>query len=722
MRKAGHFALALVEALLKCVPVAAIPLIAIYPLVAVGQGREAMRALLEPGVVNISFFVFPVSLSYACILTLSFLFYLLDRWNYAADDGARAFCRIWVPSALALAVGLFWPVTVEIETHRSAIWDACAGLINGAGIPGVVLAAWWRTNPRLTYAQVWWFGGLGAALLGTWIFGFLLTFYLLCAVSLTVICALVRDDFRDSNPDYRPWGLMLHTTGLGFAGLFVAGVFVMARAAVPWRMFIGTPAIVVWGFAFIVALAYLVTVPLSLVSPLLVRVGWMALAVVLLIAPLNQEALRVVENSRSPGGAVERLAPANHFVNWLRARPEVAVAGEGRPYPVFFVSAQGGGVRAAYWTATLLAGLEERFPGFTEHLYAISGVSGGSVGAAVFDAMYVDLPARGAEGCAPLVAGGVGVRGLRPCTASLFGWDLLGPPLSGFLMNDLPFGFWRGSRRASDLEQGLEYAWYGTMMGRRFEEPFESLWRERPYGVPSLILNSTSADNGQRVVTSNLAAQPQITAGDAGVEELLGRPVRLSTAAFLSARFPVISPVAVFESGSGRRYRLVDGGYFNNSGVASLASLIEAVLPAAATGQFAGRIRPVVLVISSSGLVSRKAADSGPSKGAAAGSLLRALLEPVAVLQSTGDAHEATYLRQVTALVGGPENVAADLRPPEGTEDVALGWMLSAATRCRMDRMANTVMDSSQGAGVIARAMGKDAAAGSAATWTSCRE
>ena len=89
----GRFPLALFDALLKCAPVFIIQLCAIYPLVAVGQGREAMRALLDPALANVSWFLFPIALAYSCVLTASFLFFLLDRWNYPADDAARAFCR-----------------------------------------------------------------------------------------------------------------------------------------------------------------------------------------------------------------------------------------------------------------------------------------------------------------------------------------------------------------------------------------------------------------------------------------------------------------------------------------------------------------------------------------------------------------------------------------------------------------------------------------------------
>ena len=100
------FPIAVIEALLKCAPFFAIQFLAIYPLLAQGQGKEAMRRLLDPGPVNISLFLFPLALTYSCVLTWFFLFFLLKQWNYPADNKARAL-RIWIPSVLSLIIGFF---------------------------------------------------------------------------------------------------------------------------------------------------------------------------------------------------------------------------------------------------------------------------------------------------------------------------------------------------------------------------------------------------------------------------------------------------------------------------------------------------------------------------------------------------------------------------------------------------------------------------------------
>lgn len=57
---------------------------------------------------------------------------------------------------------------------------------------------------------------------------------------------------------------------------------------------------------------------------------------------------------------------------------------EDRVIPLVIVATAGGASRAAYWTGTVLAALQEGAPKFTDHLFAISSVSGGSLGAAAF--------------------------------------------------------------------------------------------------------------------------------------------------------------------------------------------------------------------------------------------------------------------------------------------------------------------------------------------------
>jgi hypothetical protein len=86
----------------------------------------------------------------------------------------------------------------------------------------------------------------------------------------------------------------------------------------------------------------------------------------------------------------ERPTVADAARAWYdQAKAAYAKAHGDGPVPMLIVATAGGGIRAAYWTATILERLEkdlETEGGVRPYLFAISGVSGGSVGAAAFEA------------------------------------------------------------------------------------------------------------------------------------------------------------------------------------------------------------------------------------------------------------------------------------------------------------------------------------------------
>jgi hypothetical protein len=75
------------------------------------------------------------------------------------------------------------------------------------------------------------------------------------------------------------------------------------------------------------------------------------------------------------------------FTQWLQQRGDLAYFADKRqPYPVYIIAAEGGGMAAGYHLAAFLAKLQETCPTFAQHIFAISSVSGGSLGAAQFAA------------------------------------------------------------------------------------------------------------------------------------------------------------------------------------------------------------------------------------------------------------------------------------------------------------------------------------------------
>ena len=89
--------------------------------------------------------------------------------------------------------------------------------------------------------------------------------------------------------------------------------------------------------------------------------------------------------------------PQMAFTAWLSGRGDLAhFESRQQPYPVFVVAARGGGLYAAEQAATFLSRMQDRCPTFSQHIFAISSVSGGSMGSAAF-AAYSERHVKNAE-------------------------------------------------------------------------------------------------------------------------------------------------------------------------------------------------------------------------------------------------------------------------------------------------------------------------------------
>ena len=310
----------------------------------------------------------------------------------------------------------------------------------------------------------------------------------------------------------------------------------------------------------------------------------------------------LVAHERNASAPVE-LVPA--FRSWLNARKDLDFyAKEDEPYPVFIVAAAGGGAYAAHYAAAFLARMQDSCPNFAQHVYAISGVSGGSVGASLF-AGLAKLKARNQEhvGCNFEPKD----RFFEKRTQKFFEQDFLSPVIAAALFPDfvqrfLPFPIPRFDR-ARALDGSIEAAWRHMAvdaekddpaligMANPFEAPFLDLWsRVRDdEAVPALVLNATEVANGYRVVMSPIATgtvagkqwskiarlHPLLPPEGDGDSE---PDIKLSTAAGISARFPWVLPAASIETGAdATRMRLVDGGYVESSGVDVARQLLKAL-------------------------------------------------------------------------------------------------------------------------------------------------
>jgi hypothetical protein len=304
-----------------------------------------------------------------------------------------------------------------------------------------------------------------------------------------------------------------------------------------------------------------------------------------------------------PAQAGTTLASA--FEGWV-ARNCATQGSSARTIPMVFVASQGGGIRSAYWTTSVLTELlgapavaanDPDCPGATtyDRLFALNGTSGGSLGISSY-------------------AGNAAIRRSADDPWYRDAWgttDLASVPTTWGLLVDLPRSVvgWRGPDRA-----------------RRFEEA----WEERDATLradffasqrsgPVLMHASTQVESGcrmnvgaVRLTAARLEGRPSDCAAllerppaeDAGspasarlpaaalTSDMLdylctGGSLRRSTAALMSARFPYVSP-------SGRIVRcqapgktaeasaVVDGGYAENTAGQAILDLWARLEPAVA--------------------------------------------------------------------------------------------------------------------------------------------
>jgi len=245
--------------------------------------------------------------------------------------------------------------------------------------------------------------------------------------------------------------------------------------------------------------------------------------------------------------------------------------------PLVLVATAGGGLRAAYWTALTLGELEHRLPGFHRNVFAISGVSGGSVGA-MFYVAALDTAAK--QGGQQLDTGKlyetVGQDFLAPVTASMLYGDLAQrfvPVIGGIAVPD----------RAQTLEKGWERKFKSQFGDDNMQRAFTSFWSSKnstDNWLPLLFINGTHEESGQRIITTPVAMDKTTFTDALDFFTLHGnRDIRASTAAHNSARFSVVSPAGTLKSGDDVKGHIIDGGYFENNGAETLLDIYSALKP-----------------------------------------------------------------------------------------------------------------------------------------------
>jgi hypothetical protein len=443
----------------------------------------------------------------------------------ARDARLQGF-RVWVPRLIGTAAPLGVAASLylasrgyDLEEHGDAnrllrIYAVLCALGAAAFLVTVSLR---RTIARFAYERV---KGLAATLL---------------AVPRSAEEVYGELEFRDLAG---PTRLML-----GFAVLVAIVLFCLFTFFVQWSApLFGTAGILLFAAAgWIAAGSVLDFIGMRLRYPAFLTL--LALTMLFSLWNDNHEVRTLAEPQ-----AANREDVRAAFREWMKRQPERAAS-----YPMVFVDAEGGGIRAAYWAATVLGRIQDDNPCFAERLFSLSGVSGGSLGASVFLALFVER--RGATS-ADCRAGAPGRPSIMESAQQILGEDFLAPVSAALLYPDLAQRFIpvpvRALDRATALEQSWERAWREHTGTNRFAEPFDALWADRSRWTPALFLNATWVETGKRLIVSNLrvSAPPEeavFVDGEDAQAFFAPRSLALSTAAHMSARFTYVSPAGTLQ-------------------------------------------------------------------------------------------------------------------------------------------------------------------------------
>jgi len=293
-------------------------------------------------------------------------------------------------------------------------------------------------------------------------------------------------------------------------------------------------------------------------------------------------------------------------------------------HPLILVATAGGGIRAAVWTTYVLdrefgygpyapcSGAPPASPRRSSWVFAMSGVSGGSVGLATYSARQAAADAARAQKTPPSpwtetpdaqnnwIRANYGGDGLTPTLTWLLlvesQWSLMHYPLD--------------RDRAAVLE-GVFERWAADPTESANADPPTLFDAQRRTQIPLLLLNGTSVESGCRFngsivrtvgrSTSDVPPLPLscvtpidlrgVKEGNLGATVDLvdfvcdGYDIRLATVALLSARFPYISPSGGMQQCTRKddaprlRTFVVDGGYHEGSGMVTMLDVWSTLAP-----------------------------------------------------------------------------------------------------------------------------------------------
>ncbi|PSL45699.1 hypothetical protein CLV51_104406 [Chitinophaga niastensis] len=286
-------------------------------------------------------------------------------------------------------------------------------------------------------------------------------------------------------------------------------------------------------------------------------------------------------------------------------------------YPVIFVCAEGGALRTGAFAAQTLSFLEDNFvrekdsfiykravendkialdnnqpatnvadyyqrkiagkdigSTFKKAVYAYSGVSGGALGLAFFNAIAYLTPDNKHKS-----------DSLSQLTNTFFNQDYLSPVIGKMFYGDflnlfIPFHIKRFDR-AIALEQSWENGYLKTITTNAtdiFSDDYLGQY-DSTHIHPAMFVNTTEVESGLQCWLSNVKPDSGMYFGDERdlfLRKLKGG-INYSTMVNFSSRFPLFSPAANVRQNENMKLHYIDGGYAENTGAGTMFEILQSL-------------------------------------------------------------------------------------------------------------------------------------------------
>ena len=463
----------------------------------------------------------------------------------------------------------------ERERERLAVYIQRVPMLLGVMPPMLVALAFLNAENTQTF-YVFWFLLLAVGL-GLW--------FLFHRPVLRKLFPAIRFDPHLYFPDRRHWFTVWitsnATTRLIYAFLIGNWLLWLFFIFVPidWMIYqkLGPLGVILTGFVWLTPFVSLLSSWNSPTRPVLL----LTLLWIVFCSFFNDHTLLRFSDSGASRAVSMRPGVALQFEQWTGVRQSWPTD----TMPVFIVATEGGGIRSLNWTAGVLHKLDSIFPAFRQQTFAISGVSGGGAGVALYAAFQHDVKAS--QSRFPLVSPvrfsereTVGIDGFRQAIGDDFLSPLLGPLLFHETLQRMVPVAVQQLNRSNWLEDAWSLSYQKHLQHNTLEQPFLSLFQAAPLHTPSLFLNSVLTESGQKAILSNLRIDTEFFHDVIDIYNITQRDMPIKTAASVTARFPWLTGGGLLTRPNGQSFgHVVDGGYWDNTGLETALSVLAAIAP-----------------------------------------------------------------------------------------------------------------------------------------------